>query len=255
MAYYCLTQEAARKAYEALSESITPNWSALRQVKGAGEPNEYDEVKKIVDGIRDEFESPLTDGDAARFEGRVGVALHENIVDQAAVVDPDFWRWVALDLLREATLDRHYEKHDKMPNERNFGIGSRVECFPYRAWLRADIGYDPAASPAQRYRLALRGDQDLWRSHLIRVRHAYHRDMAHSLIEFQYPSDESDGVLKKGDKNEGIRVLAKKLARMHANMVFPLLPKEKCRWLIMELAEGLERVDGSRYSRNGGPSS
>lgn len=141
-----------------------------------------------------------------------------------------------------------------MPNVKNFGIGSRIECFPYRAWLRADIGYDPAAKPSDRYRLALRGDQDLWRSHLIRVRYAFHRDLAHSLIEFQYPNDDSEGVLKKGDKNEGIRVLAKRLARMHANLVFPLLSKEKCLWLISELAEGLECQGGGQYTRSGGAS-
>lgn len=254
MGHYGLTFYAARKAYDALSQSFEPTWGELRRAKGSGEPQEYSDLRDAVDELRREFTFPLKDGDAARFEGRVGILLHENIVDQEAVLDADFWRWVALDLLREATLDRHQRTADAMPNAKNFGIGSRVECFPYRAWLRADIGYDPAANPADRYRLALRGDQDLWRSHLIRVRYAFHRDMAHSLISFQYPDDESDGVLKKGDKDEGIRVLAKRLARMHANMVFPLLPREKCLWLISELAEGLEREDGGRYTRSGEPS-
>ncbi|MGE9527421.1 hypothetical protein, partial [Escherichia coli] len=88
---------------------------------------------------------------------------------------------------REVVLRRAARSDDSMPSQREFGLEAITESFLYRAWLRADIGFDPEAPPSARYRLAMRGDQDFWRSFVIRTRLGYHRHLVHALVEFQYP--------------------------------------------------------------------
>lgn len=251
MAYPILTRSAANSAYLALLNSEEPNWVELEAMRGSGTPKDYYELKWDVDELMKEFPGSLSEGKAAQYEGLVGVLLHENISDAEATSDPDFWRYIALRPLLDATLFRHSTKEPGFPSKPNFGIGSLLENFAFRAWMRAEIGYDPEAVPGQRYVLALRGDQDLWRSHLIRVRYSFHRAMAHALIEFQYPTDDSSGLLKKGDKKDGIRMLAKRLQRSQANTAYSLLSREQCRCLISELARGLTLSDGEKYTSAG----
>jgi hypothetical protein len=265
MAYPILTRDNAKEAFKLLKESIEPAWSNLESKRGEGAIRSFDQLKADVKAIQSAFQFPLTQGRASDFEGQIGVLLHETIVESAAVSDPDFWRWIVFRPLLEATLDRHpldLDKYQPDPTVEEledgiknipafFGFGSLLDNFAYRAWLRAEIGHRPNTDPQQRYELALRGDQDLWRSHLIRVRYSFHREMAHALIEFQYPDDQSEGTLKKGDKADGIRLLAKKLARTQANTVYPQLSKEQCRVLIHRLANGLTTQVGGQFTSNG----
>jgi hypothetical protein len=250
MAYNCLNLVNGKIAFEQLQNSEAPDWISLVTSKGAGEPDPLSEVKELANGIRSQYRFPLTDGQASKFEAEIGVLLHELIDDSAAIGDPDFWRWVALGPLLEATIDRSSNSKG-MGGVGNYGFGSWVECFPYRAWLRAEIGCDLTADRKTRYQLAMRGDQDFWRSHLIRIRYAFHKEMAHALIEFQNPTHDGQPLLKTADKTDGIRMLAKRLARTHANMAYPLLDREQCSCVISRLAHGLTCSNGSRYSHAG----
>jgi hypothetical protein len=75
--------------------------------------------------------------------------------------------------------------------------------------------------------------------------------LAQALVEFQYPTEASNGRLKKGDKSDGIRMLAKKLQRAHANIVYELLDREKCDRLIRRLAVGLALTAGGTFTDTG----
>jgi hypothetical protein len=250
MSYPILTLKAARIAYDQLAQSVEPAWADIEAIRGSGPPKDYYPLRDEASVICEQFKRPLVGGQAAKFEGQIGIMLHENVTDIDAAGDPDFWRWLAMRPLLNTTLFRHQEGVE-MPKAFNFGIGLIVENFAFRSWIRAEMGYDAEASPAKRYSLALRGDQDLWRSHLMRVRYSFHRPMAQALIEFQFPSDDSDGVLEKGPKPGGIRMLAKRLQRTQANLAYPVLSKEQCSCLIQKLAVGLKRTDGATFMSTG----
>lgn len=81
MAYYALPIDAAKRAYYELAQSMQPEWHELRRTKGSGEPKTYGDLKEAVDELRHDFTFPLADGDAALFEGLIGVLLHESIID------------------------------------------------------------------------------------------------------------------------------------------------------------------------------
>lgn len=254
MGYPALNSTKAKLAYAALSESLEPEWDALVSIRGgSGVDFDYDQIKSEVDELRQSLDAEMGRDELRHFEAELGIILHRSLRPSDAE-DPDFWRWVALCLLREAVLDRHPSKDGKMPSMANFGIGGRVECFPYRAYLRADIGHRPEAdlTDDSRYELARRGDdQDFWRSHLIRVRYPFYRPLAHALIEFQYPDDSGRAFLRTGDEGDGIRMLAKRLQRTHANMAYAVLSSDQCTCLIRRLANGLTKSDGTKFTADG----
>jgi hypothetical protein len=166
-------------------------------------------------------------------------------------VDADFWRWVAFRPVLATLLHRHQTHMRHMPSAANFGLGAPIESFPYRAWTRAAIAFNPQESVSNRYSLALRGDQDFWRSHMLRQRYTYSRELAHALIRFQYPEADRGPTLATGAHPNGIRMLAKRLKRFQANCVLTLLTEEQCLTLLDLLSEGLTRSDGSTHQSTG----
>lgn len=251
MAHLALTFKAASTAYKLLAESHDVDWDTLARQRGSGTPLDFSELESMLDELCDEFSAPLSDGLAAEFEGRVGVLLHQSVSNPAAIIDPDFWRWVAFRPALRTVLHRHQTSKHEMPKGANFGLGSPIENFPFRAWTRAAIAFAPEASVALRYSLALRGDQDFWRSHLLRQRYTYSRAVAHALIRFQYPDVAVRPTLAPGDHPNGIRMLAKRLKRFQANCVLTLLTEDQCWKLLDMLAQGLVRSDGSTYQSTG----
>lgn len=250
MGYRALSFGAAQEVLRARAAGEPPEFARCVTVKRGDVVFDFSVVRHEAMVVRARFGTPIPASEMTWFERELGVAIHRSIRLSDAD-DPDFWRWMALDLLYELTVDRHGAPQDGAARA-NFGLGGRPECFPYRAWLRAEIGHEPDVSERDAYRLALRGDQDFWRSHLIRVRFPFHRPLAHALIEFQYPDDSDRPVLKVGaDKSDGIRMLAKRLGRAQANLAFPLLSKEQCACLVRRLAHGLSKADGTRYTATG----
>lgn len=251
MAHLALTFKAAITAYKQLAESHDVQWDDLVKQRGSGTPLDFSELETMLDDLCDEFPAPLSDGNAAVFEGRVGVILHQAVSNPTAIVDPDFWRWVAFRPALKTVLHRHQSSKHEMPKGANFGLGSPIENFPFRAWTRAAIAFAPEASVTQRYDLALRGDQDFWRSHLLRQRYTYSRAVAHALIRFQYPDEAVRSTLAPGNDPNGIRMLAKRLKRFQANCVLTLLTEDQCLKLLDMLAQGLVKSDGTTYQSTG----
>jgi hypothetical protein len=247
MAYYALSRSNATRAYELLQESIQPDWSTIQQLKGSDAPLDLNACVREIESLLNAYPDMLSEGAAAKMEGEIGVVLHRHLEEGPATLDQDFWRWTALNPLCFAVLRRHQEHHSQMPKPSNFGLGSPVENFPYRAWLRATIGVQNNAPAGDRYSLALRGDQDFWRSHLLRQRYSFAPVLAHELIRFQFPGDGGTPTLKAGTHPDGIRELAKRLRRFQANCALSLLSAQECRELLDYLADGLFRSDGSIY--------
>lgn len=249
-----LSSTNAQMAFDALKRSEQPDWAALVPDHETHVVS-YQRVGAAVQQLLLESPNEPSPPDLREFEAALSVTLHQLIPWGEHTGDKGFWRWIAFVPLRDAVVYRHGDraKPDEMPDMKNYGIGSLTENLGFRCWIRGDIACDEAASPfsPERYAWVRVGDQDFWRSFLIRVRYSYAREMAKALLEFQHPSGSEKRRLKAGDRDTGIRMLAKRLTRIHANVCFAALTKAECLELLSELADGLEMEGGGIYSHAG----
>lgn len=242
-----LSVQAGVEAFETMRAGATPEWDRLTTVVPSSVGEDYWDIAKLARALRDEYGNPMTLRERGAFECELGILLHRNL-SPAHGPSPGFWRWAALRLLADVTADRHHSRYGKFPASDNYGLGPATECFPYRAWLRAEIGHDRTASANEAYRLARRGNQDFWRSHLIRVSYSSLKPVAHALIEFQYPDESGRPLLFAGsDPTIGMRVLAKRVHLAHQESRFNGLSTSQCAAIIRELADGLSKSDGTVY--------
>ncbi|MCY4651796.1 MAG: DUF6339 family protein, partial [Dehalococcoidia bacterium] len=93
-------------------------------------------------------------------------------------------------------------------------------------WLRADIVYDEGnANP---YHLSTRlSSTDFWESGIIRHRYGWAPSLARAFVEFQYPDPDSGKATKAIGSEYGVRVLYKRLKRLHAIIAFDHMTTEE----------------------------
>ncbi|MCZ7579229.1 MAG: hypothetical protein M5U21_00180 [Fimbriimonadaceae bacterium] len=248
--YPRLSLACAQEAYKALSIPEEPDWLSLVPDHETHLRN-YLGISDAVKYLLSQSPDNPTKVDLREFEANLSECVHPLIPWGDHTGDQSFWRWVAFVPLREAVVYRHGGK--SMPDKKNYGIGPLTENLAFRCWIRGDIACDDSASPflSERYAWARVGDQDLWRSFLIRARYSYAREMAKALLEFQHPDKSETRTLRAGDKTTGIRMLSKRLSRVHANVCLAALSKDECLQLLSELADGLEMEEGGKYKHAG----
>jgi hypothetical protein len=173
----------------------------------------------------------------AEFEGLAAASVHEALdaLPVTVAVDPGFWIWLVFgsghDGLAKLVSWRHGRGRQYDARDDNFGLTTALEAgFWSRLWLRGDIAYDTTRPDP--YELAERGDQDLWRSHIMRQEYAHARQVARALLTFQYP-DETPTTPRVAVKV--IRAMAKELRRRHATMAYELLDEAAARQLIEDV--------------------
>lgn len=179
-----------------------------------------------------------------RFEGEACGIVHTCLsgLDRHALGDQDFWTWLATDYLSDI-LEWRFGSDGRPAEHKNYGIGSRTENMFFRLWLRADLVKMAGPNP---YELAKLGDQELWRSHILRQSYAAARSVVFALLKLQTGKLSVDGKTAKSlysgdDKNEGIRALAKRLKRMRANILFEYLTPQQADALVFELSSDLKK--------------
>lgn len=179
------------------------------------------------------------------FEARGAVLLHEALPDHDALRDPQFWYWFATvpgavliekryPLKEKATIQSNLhpdsEQADKkpsfLPGRSNFVGQSAREVLFFRLWIRAEMArlVEPHGAGEEPYQFALRGSVEFWRSHLLRVLYAQHRDFLQAFVDFQFPN--SEGSTPRLAIPE-IRQLAKDLAKACANVTVEVLSREQ----------------------------
>lgn len=199
--------------------------------------------------------------DTKRFDAEACVVIHKVLPHEQELLSNDgFWRWLALGPLLGITRWRFppsQKRDDESGNEilgrfnrTNFGVGAsarqRAECYPYKLWLRAELGHTDDGKESYRY--ARRGDVDFWTSHVHRQSYTTNRNLCSALVRFQYP-DEREGkpyLLSGTEKREegrlGMRTLAKKLRRLQATYELTMLDVGQLHDLILEQAHSLRRA-------------
>jgi hypothetical protein len=123
-------------------------------------------------------------------------------------MDPGFWAYLGFTLF-DVISWRHPILGTKEPAQnRNFGSAqSQTNYFLLvRLFLRASLAGTPG--------IAAMGDQDLWNSHIIRVRTSHNPHLVRALLE----RSKSDGL--SGSK---IREQAKRIQRQRANILTEIL--------------------------------
>ena len=199
-------------------------------------------VMKLTD-LKDELlTDERSDVNDQLFDSRACKILHQelNISPNLAASD-GFWRWLAVERFYDVVEARH-SRRSTVASVMNFGIDGPPTSNRLRIlWLRADIVYD--ASDKHPYHLATRlSPTDFWESGIIRHRYGWSRNLARLMTRFQYP-DPKSGMGKLHLTNEnGIRMLYKRLKRMHSTIAFEFLSDSELLNIIEAKSADLLRV-------------
>jgi len=220
----------------------------IRHIVGAGSEIAsvtWKELRQHLVKLRKRFPAKLRkkDPQGGRFESEACVVVHTCLagVDRTVLADHDFWTWLATDLLADI-VEWRFGTDGAPTQPANYGIGVRSENMLFRLWLRAELGKTAGPEP---YKLAQFGDQDLWRSHLLRQGYANARTVVHSMLKLQAGELLSAGKPAKrlagGEEPNGVRMLAKRLRRMRANVLFEFLSPQQTDSLVFELSSDLKK--------------
>ena len=217
--------------WEPINEYVTQS--------GTGSPIDESAINSAVDAIQsicdegraNKRERGIIDGDAATF-------LHSSLpnLDAATVGKAGFWRWLALANFYRVIEWRHHRDEGAHPN--NYGIGNRWTNYPARLWFRADLSYDEHSQDP--YELTKRGPVDFWESGIIRHNYASCRCLARAFVRYQYPGERLGRPRLHLVHENGVRLLYKRLRRLHATVAFEILNDDEAYELLLDLGHGLE---------------
>lgn len=234
MRYPALKSEYALETLEALRQGLPVDERRVLVLRGSG--NDIEQViptiTETLNEIRSKYPDQLRgkrDPAGSAFEAEACVELHKLLPFDAQMLgDHEWWTWMTVFHFR-TLVDWRYPP---LAAAANFGIGNRSENLLYRMWLRADVAYD--AARGDKYELARRGDQDFWRSHVFRQGYGRCRSLVRALIRYQFPDGSNGNPTLQTD---AIRELAKRLRRLHPNLIFEYLDEETAYKLVADEAK------------------
>ena len=209
----------------------------------AWEPKNADlAVTKLADLKEELLADERSDHNDQLFDRVACKILHQelNLSPNLAAAD-GFWRWLAVERFGDIVEARH-SRRSAVAALMNFGIDGPPTSNRLRIlWLRADIVYD--ASDEDPYHLATRlSPTDFWESGIIRHRYGWSRNLARIMTRFQYPDPDSGvGRLHLTHEN-GVRMLYKRLKRMHSTIAFEYLEDSELLGILEARSADLLRV-------------
>jgi hypothetical protein len=164
---------------------------------GDGEPLDEEKIRQAYDKLialmktvapNDHVNLPKNKG--GEYEAPACVALHETLpLPRHVAADHRFWLWLSFGWSNGDFAKLIDWRFQGKPDEKNYGVTSAAsfrEGLLARLWWRAEIGCQPDAK--DRYAIARQGDQDIWRSHILRQRYGRNRTFARSFISTLYPA-------------------------------------------------------------------
>ena len=201
-----------------------------------------DEVVESLTPLKDELlGEDRSIANDQQFDRAAGPIIHEGLklpLNLAAV--DGFWRWLAVDKFYEIIESRH-NRTSEHAGLGNFGIDAPSDRARLKIlWLRADVVYD--AEHDDPYHLSDRlSPTDFWESGIIRHYYGWAPNLARALVSFQYPDpDSGKGTLHLTHEN-GIRMLYKRLRRLHTTVAFEYLDDAQLADLLRDSARTSER--------------
>ena len=243
-----LSHEGARQAIEARQKGVPLKLldSDLIEV-GVGpwwDESKADHAADALRRIRDKAEEVGEKLDVNTFDKDACAVLHRELEIPPNLIAADgFWRWLAVEKFGDLVEARSPKSRDSgfvLP--RNYGAYASVTDNRIAImWFRADMVYDPEAE--DQYHLATRpAHTDFWESGIIRHRYAWSRNLARSLVRFQYRDRESDQAFLHSTHEEGIRELYKRLRRLHTTVSFEYLSNDEIMAILEQKSTDLKRA-------------
>lgn len=236
--YFRLSEDDARRLLRARDSGADLEIEEFQEWVGDGEERFLEiimELRAALNSLRSQFPEVLgsRDPEGGRFEQQGCVIVHQclEMCPTEAINDPSFWIWLAVAQFAD-TIEWRFGAKDGTVRLANYGVGNPAENMMFRMWLRGEIGRtEDSGDP---YELAKTGDQDLWRSHIIRQGYGSAREIARALLRLQA------GKLPRSRlDNNGVRELAKRLKRIRSNVFLECLSAEEADALILEQCDGL----------------
>lgn len=246
MKYPVLSTSDAGKLIELMRKGEAPNPASFAKTVGSGPRLAEELIISAANRVREiqaKFPAVLKykDKNGGEFEAAAGEALHKALnIPPEVSGDDGFWRYLAVAHLFEVVVWRHPSKvPGEFTNLANFGLGSLWDNLVARMWYRFEVARLPDEDDP--YVLCRLGDQDLWRSHILRIRFGAARHMVKTLLSFQYPDrDTNKPRLPMSSKaDSGIRLFIKRLQRLHATTSFEILTEEESLAIMADLAKDL----------------
>jgi len=253
--YPIITKGAARAWYSSYQdgESIEPTISqspfelstSLVEVLHSSVANAISELQGLV--LKNEDGKFIVD--TAKYEFQVGKILFEKTrtLPTFVLADPDFWRWFSL--AHPENLRIIQTRHSSLPTDKvnyvNFGIGNIREGFFSRCWLRVYLTFDESRKDV--FELSRKGDQDFWRSHVLRQSYAKSGQFIRALVSFQYAGPEPTLKPSGNSSTLSIREMAKRLSVTLSTIALDVMNYEESLTFIHAIHEEMieDSVGGS----------
>jgi hypothetical protein len=239
--HHAMSGEEALRYLKARDNGEEPMPEDFQRTVGSGAPMSIASITtldKELRKLKKSFPEKLRERDqeGGKFEQQACVVVHRCLseCDPQVLADLDFWIWLAV--MRFADLvEWRFGAAGRHAKPANYGIGMRTENLFFRLWLRAELVFDAKAKDP--YHLARTGDQDLWRSHILRQGYSNARAIAKALLRLQ-----AGQLAAKRLTVEGVRELAKRLRRVHPNVMFEYLSPIQAEGLVLELSSDLRKA-------------
>ena len=216
--------------------------SHRQPILGVDVPNfDLDELRRDLLDLKSEFPSELSAKTSAgsRFDRMAAELVHRNLEIPPAVSGrKDFWIWMSLELSRDIVDWRHgSDGQPAHPN--NYSINNKHDGLLARLWFRAELSRTDGLDP---YGLTRRGqERDFWDSGIIRSRYSSCRPLTRALVRAQYPAEDA-GPVFHSTHELGIRMLYKRLKRIHATVALEVLDETGADALLGSLCHDLVRT-------------
>lgn len=236
--YFVLSSDDARRFLRERDGDEPFLLADLQKQAGFGDEideSAFDGLLQELDMLKRQLPVKLKRRDRAggAFERQAAEHVHQAMLLMSNDVkgNPEFWIWLAVAKFAKI-VEWRFGADDRQARAENYGVGKPAENLLYRLWLRGDIGYLPGHQDP--YELVREGDQDLWRSHIIRQGYGNGRAVVHALLRLQ-----AGKLGRKQLDVDGIRELAKRLRRIRANVIVELLSPASADALVLEMCGDL----------------
>jgi hypothetical protein len=163
-----------------------------------------------------------------QVEGVLSLALYESLRDvpPQALGDPGFWRFVAVETLRDFV----YWRDGQNCSLASFGLKSErriPDCVPLRMFNRAHLALEIAGDDGMTdVQVATTGGADFWQSHVLRVQNRFDPRIVGLL---------AGAMADKSIPNVAVlREVAKEIRQIRSNVVLELIEADRLAQVLKE---------------------
>ena len=164
MAYPILTRANCKKTYDVLKANLEANIQGFV----SNRPDSITVDEDQLDDLQQSVEALMTSGLVGDdFDAEASIILDQQLDLHPRITgDREFWLWLSMFKFRNVINWRFPSQHDGLANQKNYGVGSLNDTYPWYLWTRAKVSKLESDDP---YELTRAGDVSYWRSHIVRV--------------------------------------------------------------------------------------